>query len=160
VHETVQGVGLGMPVLEALSARRTAWATLSAARPEIRAYLRRALADADEAGKTLFRLLLEEERSQLQMLMDKGLARRTEDIDATVVVYFTMVSAAMIIGPFIDDVFGIDVTTPEGIARLQRAEVDLLTTPLFPPDPAVTNRRSVRGGGRPGDQRSVPTGPR
>jgi len=141
IRHAVDGVGAHMPVREALEARRRAWADLEVARPEIRAYLRRALADADESGRAVFRLILEEERAQLTQMMDAGLARHTDDIDATVAVYFAMVSAGMLLGLALADAFGIDVNSRSGIDRLQRAEVDLLTNPLFPTPPTPRRRQ-------------------
>lgn len=134
VRDAVDGVGADLPARDALRARRQAWTELVAAHADLRSYVRRALLDVDGPGREAIVLLVQEEQTQLSTLVEHGLARRTDDFEATVAVYFAMVSTATILGPVLDELFGIDVRRPEDLARLQRAEIDILTSPLFPPD--------------------------
>lgn len=132
IHEAVSSVGAGLPVAEALAARRRAWIRLITTEPDLRAYVRRLFLEGDETSHAAVQLFIAEERAQLEALIEQGLARRPVDLDATVAVYFAMVNAAMMLGPVLKASSNIDVTRQEDIERLQRAEIDLLTRPLFP----------------------------
>jgi AcrR family transcriptional regulator len=136
IHDAIPRIEPGVPVLDALQARRRAWRALVTELPEVQNYVRRALLDADGAGRAAARLIINEERDQLATLVEHGLARRPADFDATVAVYLSMVSAAIFLGPVLGEL-GIDVRRPADLERLQRAEIDILTNPLFPTDPAT-----------------------
>jgi TetR/AcrR family transcriptional regulator, regulator of cefoperazone and chloramphenicol sensitivity len=144
IHDAIPTVERDVPVLDALQVRRRAWTTLVTEHPEIRNYVRRALLDADGEGRAAARLIIKEERDQLTALVEHGLARRPADFDATVVVYLSMVSAAIFLGPVLEEL-GMDVRRPADLERLQRAEIDILTNPLFPTDLATRSDQEPRG---------------
>lgn len=132
ILEAVHGVGEGLPLLDRLWARRRAWHQLLNRTPEINAYLGRVLTAGNEASIELAGLLAEGIRSEQAELAREGVVRPLDDPQAGLALYFALVNAFVFMQPFLGPVFQIEGSPAEVLERLQRAEVDLLTQPLYP----------------------------
>lgn len=138
IQDAVHGVGADLPVLDALRARREAFRQFLSNAPEINGYLRRVLSAGDENTLELSKILLGTMRTEMDAMVEQGIARPLDDPDAGLALYFLLVNAPMFVGPLLKSAFGLDVSNPADLARLHRAEIDLLTKPLFRAGPAET----------------------
>lgn len=129
----VHGVGVGQALNDSLLSRRAAFEQVLQEQPHLANYLYRVLIEGDASSVDFFRRSLEIVRSEMDQLVDAGLARPMEDPDVGIALYWVLVNARFLLRPHLESVLGLDLSQPADVQRLQRAEIDLLTRPLFPP---------------------------
>jgi AcrR family transcriptional regulator len=135
IRDAVHGVGTDLPPDRAPIARRAAYQDLLRRVPEIGAYVRRAITSSDEGSLEIFKVLYALARVEMGLMVEIGIARPMEDPDLELALYLLVVSASTLIGPHLEALFDLDLTEPADIERLQRAELNLLTKPVFPVAP-------------------------
>lgn len=133
IRDAIHGVGADQDLIGALTSRRQAFDELIRAEPHLAAYLRHLMASADTGSVEVFRMQIDLVRDELGTLVTAGLARPFDDPELGVVLYWLLVSSRILIRPLIEAALGLDLSKPEDMRRLDRAEIDLLTRPLFPP---------------------------
>jgi TetR/AcrR family transcriptional regulator, regulator of cefoperazone and chloramphenicol sensitivity len=134
--KAVHGVGTGEPLSVALVSRRNAFEELLRDHIHLADYLSRVVSEGGETSLTFFQDSLAIVRSEMDALVDAGLARPMQDPDVEIVLYWVLVNARFLIRPHLEAALGLDLSKPADIERLHQAEISLLTSPLFP-DPAA-----------------------
>jgi AcrR family transcriptional regulator len=131
IEDAVRGVGLDPVGPESLAARRSTFEAFLQANPPVAHYLERALTERSAAGTVLARRLLASSRDGFQAMVDAGLARPFPDPDMGAALYWLVTTARFTLAAFADAT-GLNMADPETVERLRRAEIDLLTRPVFP----------------------------
>jgi AcrR family transcriptional regulator len=132
IRNAVQGTPTAEPIASALLGRKKAFATLLQDQPYLADYLFRVLSEGNDASIDFFRQSLETVRSEMTAMVDAGLARQFDDPEVGIALYWVLVNARFLLRPHLEAVLGLDLSKPEDLDRLDRAEIDLCTRPLFP----------------------------
>ncbi|MGH3248756.1 MAG: TetR/AcrR family transcriptional regulator [Trebonia sp.] len=135
IRQVVSGVGLDQPPHVATRERRQAFDQLIADNPFIAGYLRRVIMEGGPAGVALFTEAFDLVRSEMGALVEAGIARPLPDPDVGLVLYRAIHLAHIIFGPLIEEMFSLSLSDPAVLERFRDAAVDLLTHPVFYPDP-------------------------
>jgi AcrR family transcriptional regulator len=135
IRDSIHGVGTGEDLMSALVSRRQAFDELLAAEPYLGEYLRRLLLTGDSGGADMFRIQIGLVREEMGTLVDAGLARQMDDPEVGIVLYWLLVSSRVLIRPLLESTLGLDLSKRADMTRLDKAEIDLLTRPLFPLPP-------------------------
>jgi AcrR family transcriptional regulator len=130
----VHGVGLDDDPVTAIQNRNRAFDTLLRDQPYIADYIRRVLADNSEESLDFFRVSIEGIKSELLGRVEAGQARTFDDPDVGLALYWLVVNARFILRPYLENVLHLDLQNPRDADRLARAETELLTKPVFPPN--------------------------
>ena len=132
VIDAVHGVGTTDPLADALTNRRDAWEGLLRDQPHLADYIRRVLAEDGEQSIAYFKQSLASLYDEMAAMTEAGLARQLDDPEVGIALYWMLVSARVLLRPQLEAALGLDLSDPADIERLHRAEIDLLTKPLFP----------------------------
>jgi AcrR family transcriptional regulator len=135
IRHVVSGVGLDQPPEVAARERRRAFDELLAENPFIAGYMRRTMLEAGPAGVALFAEGLDLVRSEMQALVEAGIARPLPDPEIGLVLYRAINLAHIVFGPLIEQMLGISLTDPAVAERFAEAAVDFLTHPVFDEQP-------------------------
>jgi AcrR family transcriptional regulator len=135
IRDAIHGVGTDSDLLDALVSRRKAFDDLLRAEPHLAEYLRRQLLGSDTGGADMFRFQIELVKAEMQTLVAAGFARDMDDPEIGIILYWLLVSSRVLIRPLLEQTLNLDLDEPADMSRLDRAEIDLLTRPLFPPRP-------------------------
>lgn len=135
IRDAIHGVGTDSDLLDALVSRRKAFDELLRAEPHLSEYLRRQLLGSEQGGADMFRFQVDLVKAEMQTLVAAGLAREMEDPEVGIILYWLLVSSRVLIRPLLEQALKLDLDDPADMGRLDRAEIDLLTRPLFPPPP-------------------------
>jgi AcrR family transcriptional regulator len=146
VFDAVHIVSPSEPPLDAVVNRFKEYATLLRSQPYLADYIRRVYAEGGEESIEFFRLMLDAVRAELSARIAAGNAREFDDPDVGLALYCHLVSAQVLIRPQLEAVTGLDLDDPNDVERLNRAQTDLLTRPLFSPAPQQPPRRSRKRG--------------
>jgi AcrR family transcriptional regulator len=136
IREVVSGVGLDQPPTVAARARRQAFDDLIGDNPDLAGYIRRVMLEGGPTGAALFTEAFDLVRSEMQAMVDAGIARPLPDQDVGLVLYRAINLAHIVFGPLVEQTLGLSLSDPAVLERFRNAAVDLLTHPVFnaPPD--------------------------
>jgi AcrR family transcriptional regulator len=136
IREVVSGVGLDQPPTVAARARRQAFDDLIGDNPDLAGYIRRVMLEGGPTGAALFTEAFDLVRSEMQAMVDAGIARPLPDQDVGLVLYRAINLAHIVFGPLVEQTLGLSLSDPAVLERFRNAAVDLLTNPVFnaPPD--------------------------
>ncbi len=89
------------------------------------------------AGAALFTEAFDLVRSEMQAIVEAGIARPLPDPDVGLVLYRAINLAHIVFGPLVEQILGLSLCDPAVLERFRNAAVDLLTHPVFnaPPSP-------------------------
>jgi AcrR family transcriptional regulator len=138
IREVVSEVRLDQPPTVVARARRQAFDQLIADNPVIDGYIRRVTMEGGPAGVALFTEAFELVRSEMQALVEAGIARPLPDPEVGLVLYRAINLAHIVFGPLVEQMLGLSPSDPAVLARFRDAAIDLLTHPLYnetPPGP-------------------------
>jgi AcrR family transcriptional regulator len=121
------------PPAEALANRFKAYTDVLQSQPNLAHYTRRVYAEGGEESFEFFRLLLQALGAEHSARVAAGTARDFDDPEVGLPLYCYLASALVLIGPLLEAVVGLDLEDPKDVARLTRAQMELLTKPLFSP---------------------------
>jgi AcrR family transcriptional regulator len=149
IRGAIHGVGSFEPTRTALMHRTAAFDALVEEQPYIADYIRQMLSGTAEENLDYFRDVLAMTRGELDAMASVGLARPLADPDVDVIIYFAVVNARFLLRHHIEAVLGADLSDPAVSDRVRRAEISLLTDPVFPiasdaaspPERRATGRR-------------------
>ena len=141
IRQAVSGVGLDQPPHVAARARRQAFDQLIADNPLIAGYIRQVTLEGGAAGRALFTEAFELVRSEMQALVEAGIARPLPDPEIGLVLYRAINLAPIVFGPLIEQMLNVSLADPAVVERFREAAVDLLTRPLFNEMPADRDSR-------------------
>jgi AcrR family transcriptional regulator len=130
VFDAVHAISPTRPPREAVQERYGALSALLQTQPYLAEYLRRVLAEGGEASVELFKMFIDAMKREVSARIEAGNAREFDDPDVGLALFWLLSSAEFLIAPQLEAV-GLDLTNPEDIERLHRAQTDLLTRPLF-----------------------------
>lgn len=133
-HAT-RGVGLAMPPLEAVQARRIAYDQLLLENPHLSGYIRQITLEGGPAGAALWRASAESAHSEMEAMIAAGIARRLDDPEIGMILYRAITSVNIYFRPLIEETTGLDLSDPATVKRFRDAAIDILTKPVFA-DPA------------------------
>jgi AcrR family transcriptional regulator len=136
IREVVSGVGLDQPPTVAARARRQAFDDLIGDNPDLAGYIRRVMLEGGPTGAALFTEAFDLVRSEMQAMVDAGIARPLPDQDVGLVLYRAINLAHIVFGPLVEQTLGLSLSDPAVLERFRNAAVDLLTHPVFYPAPA------------------------
>jgi AcrR family transcriptional regulator len=136
IREVVSGVGLDQPPTVAARARRQAFDDLIGDNPDLAGYIRRVMLEGGPTGAALFTEAFDLVRSEMQAMVDAGIARPLPEQDVGLVLYRAINLAHIVFGPLVEQTLGLSLSDPAVLERFRNAAVDLLTHPVFnaPPD--------------------------
>jgi AcrR family transcriptional regulator len=138
IESAVSGVGLHPVGPESLAARRLAFEAFLQRNPLVDRYIKRALTERSASSTELAKRLLTASRGAFEAMVEAGMARPFDDPDMGAALYWLVTNARFMLAPFLDAT-GFDMSDPDTVARLRRAEIDLLTRPVFPPRSSATS---------------------
>jgi AcrR family transcriptional regulator len=100
-------------------------------------YLRYLLFSGDPVGVQLFSTWVDVGRGVMRFLIDDGIARPTEDVDARVAFMVAFDFALLTLHQHIYEAIGTDSVTPEGLHRMVGAALEVYSRGIFvaPPSP-------------------------
>jgi TetR/AcrR family transcriptional regulator, regulator of cefoperazone and chloramphenicol sensitivity len=127
----VHGVGSGENTEQALLARRAAYDELLRRQPYVARYVGRVLTEQGSPQVNLAKTLLASTQSEMDDMIAQGYARPMPDPDVGIVLYWLIGNARFFAGQMLESLVGLRLSDPADIERLARAEIDLLTDPLF-----------------------------
>jgi AcrR family transcriptional regulator len=133
VFDAVHVVSPTQPPLDAVVNRLKAYSALLQSQPYLADYIRRVYAEGGDESVEFFRMMLEAVRTELSARVAAGNAREFDDPEVGLALYCHLVSAPVLIRPQLEAIIGLDLNDPKDIERLNRAQTDLLTRPLFSP---------------------------
>jgi AcrR family transcriptional regulator len=136
LEDAVRGLDVDPADTASLVVRRQAFDAFLQANPLIARYLERALTERSSASAAPAVRLLASSRSAFEAMVEAGAARPFDDPDMGHALYWLVNSARFLLAPILE-ARGLDMSDPATIARLRRAEIDLLTRPVFPPSDAA-----------------------
>lgn len=135
VRQVVSGVGLDQPPHVAARERRQAFDQLIVDNPYIAGYLRRVITEGGPAGQALFTEAFDLVRSEMSALVEAGIARPLPDPEVGLVLYRAIHLAHIVFAPLLEEMLGLSLSDPAVLERFRDAAVDLLTRPVFNPEP-------------------------
>jgi len=136
IRDVVSGVALDQPPSVAARARRQAFDQLITDNPLIAGYIRKVTLEGGSAGAALFAEAFTLVRSEMQAMVEAGIARPLPDPEVGLVLYRAVNLAHIVFGPLIEQTLGLSLADPAVLERFRDAAVDLLTHPLFTEAPA------------------------
>ena len=99
--------------------------------PILFAYLARALTQTGEAGVALFSRLFDITVRMLKDMIEAGVCRPVDDLEATAAWLLTADLGVMVLRHHLDRTLGQDPYSPEGLARIAAVEFDVTTNALL-----------------------------
>jgi AcrR family transcriptional regulator len=139
IRQVVSEMGLDEPPQVAARARRQAFDQLVGDNPAITGYLRRVILDGGPAGQALFAEGFDLVRTEMQAMVDAGIARPLPDPEVGLVLYRAVNLAHIVFGPLVEQLLGLSLSDPGVAERFRDAAVDLLTRPLFGENAQLTS---------------------
>jgi AcrR family transcriptional regulator len=137
----VHGLASGEATEQVLLARRAAYDDLLRRQPYLARYVGRVLAEQGPQQVRLAKTLIASTRSEFDQLVAEGYARPMADPDVGIILFWLIGNARFFAGEMLESLAGLRLSDPKDIERLNRAEVDLLTDPLF-----LIERKKSKGG--------------
>src|SRR5207245_2951938 len=121
--------------------RREVYEGVLREQPHLAQYVGRVLSERGEASIAFFERSLQIARSEMEAMIEAGLARPFEDPDVGIALYWLLVNARFLLRPYLEAAMGLDLSNPADLDRLHRAEIDLLTRPVFPLPPPTPSTK-------------------
>jgi TetR/AcrR family transcriptional regulator, regulator of cefoperazone and chloramphenicol sensitivity len=126
-----QGADAAPDGADLLRARAAQTARVMATMPEVCAYLGRALVEGTAGSASLFRLLIEGGREEIDALTEAGALRPDADRTWATLQHFFLIWAPLSFMPLLQGVLGDDLLAPAQLDRWVEANVDLLENGLY-----------------------------
>ncbi len=117
---------------EAAAERREQFDQLLLELPELGDYLRRAVLEPSSHGVEWFASQVNRTATSLRHLEEAGMARLSADLDVEAALLVLIVFGPVMLRPVIEGALGIELRTPEALARWRAGELELLTSALYP----------------------------
>jgi AcrR family transcriptional regulator len=114
-----------------LSRRAEQTAAVMSERPEVCAYLGRALAEGTPGARRLFRLLIEGGRAEVERLLAAGALRPDADLLWATLQHFFLIWAPLSFRPLLEEALDGDLLDRESLDRWVEANVKLLERGLY-----------------------------
>lgn len=105
--------------------------------PFLGGYLRQLLLDTSPAGLRWFTNAVRLTAEDLRVREEEGLARPSSDREAESAMLLLLSWAPVLLQPFLEAALQMDPNSDEGQQRWRRAQTELLTSALYPPEPPV-----------------------
>ncbi|MCW2528410.1 MAG: putative HTH-type transcriptional regulator [Pseudonocardiales bacterium] len=105
--------------------------------PNLGGYLRRMLLDAQPEGLTWFREAVQATATDIRDREVRGMARQSADIQAEAAMLLVLTFAPLLLQPLLEHAIDIDLSEETGRARWRAAQLELLTSALYPASPAT-----------------------
>jgi AcrR family transcriptional regulator len=131
MSDAITGVGLDLPTLDAMRARRAATESFMRNNPAIAAYLRHVYFVGGLPAARVFHAMGAMQRDQMQQLIAAGIARPLPDPEIGLLLYHAITAAPMLLRPLLEGTSDLDLDDPAVYHRFLEAGIDLLTRPLF-----------------------------